>query len=147
MKYTRFDYTELEAINAKPNVMQTETVFRSAYHELIAEATGAGDDVLPILEQIMREDVFHSTLDWQSAREFRTGAKKAYRIYLADADYYRASARHRKASFHLFGAELEVEAARASGSARQIASAERALEIARIEEAAARETFESFLHA
>jgi hypothetical protein len=147
VKYTRFDFTESDAINAILNVMQTETVSRSAYHDLIAEATGAADEVPPILEQIMREEVFHSTLDWQSARQFRAGAKKAYRIYLADADFYRASARHRRARFHLFGAEREVEEARTSGSAERIAAAEAAHEIASVEEAEAREHFEALLHA
>jgi hypothetical protein len=29
---------------------------------------------------VMRLDVFHSTLDWQSRAEFRRGARKAWRV-------------------------------------------------------------------
>ena len=56
----------------------------TAYKERIAEATGAPDTILPILENIMREEVFHSTLDWQSDEQFTAGARQALRIFLGN---------------------------------------------------------------
>ena len=41
-----------------------------------------------MVEHIMREDIFHSTLEWQSAGEFRQGARKAWRMLNENrADY------------------------------------------------------------
>ena len=31
-----------------------------------------------VVEEIMRSDIFHSTLDWQTSDEFETGAREAY---------------------------------------------------------------------
>jgi len=33
-----------------------------------------------MIEDIMRNEVFHSTLDWQTRAEFRQGARKAAKI-------------------------------------------------------------------
>ena len=52
-----------------------------------------------ILERIMREDVFHSTLDWQSRDELIAGAKEAYQLFRADEAFHRASLRCQKARF------------------------------------------------
>ncbi len=38
----------------------------------------------------MREDVFHSTLDWQSRAAFRRGARKTAKLLEADRDVYEA---------------------------------------------------------
>lgn len=106
---------------------------------MIAEATGAKDDILPILEEIMRSEVFHSTLDWQSAAEFRSGARKAYRLYLADKAFYDANARWRRSVFRTLVAEQTLAQLREQlPAAKVIAAAEAALESARFEEAAAR---------
>lgn len=106
---------------------------------MIAKATGAADAALPILEEIMRSEVFHSTLDWQSATEFRRGAKKAYQLYLADKAFYDANARWRRAVFRTSVAEQTLAQLREqSPAANALAAAEAALESARFEEAAAR---------
>ena len=39
----------------------------SPYSQLIAAATEAATSKLAILENIMRDEIFHSTLDWQTA--------------------------------------------------------------------------------
>lgn len=57
----------------------TET---KGYAKAISEATGVTDQaVLNELEDIMRNTIFHSTLDWQSKAEFNKGAKEALEIY------------------------------------------------------------------
>lgn len=64
----------------------------SHYHKLITEATGETDPQrLADIEESMRQDVFHSTLDWQSAAELRKGAKQAVLILAEIAAYRRAA--------------------------------------------------------
>lgn len=51
------------------------------YHQIITEATGETDPQrLADIEDSMRFDVFHSTLDWQSREQLKEGAKVALRI-------------------------------------------------------------------
>lgn len=51
------------------------------YHQIITEATGeTNPQRLADIEDAMRFDVFHSTLDWQSREELKQGAKIALRI-------------------------------------------------------------------
>lgn len=87
----------------------------------------------------MRSEVFHSTLDWQSPAEFRLGAQKAYRLYLADSAFYDANFRWRRAVFRTLVAEQTLGQIREQATAtKALAAAEAALESARFEEAAAR---------
>lgn len=143
MKYTRVDYAESKAVNAKPYGMQMENVPLSGYAEDIAQATGAPVEILPILEDIMRQDVFHSTLDWQTARQFRAGARKALAIYTADAEFFQANFRVRRAHFRLMVAEQNLREAQLSDAdARTLVAAELACRQAQVEESAARAEFE-----
>lgn len=57
----------------------------STYHRFITEATGVTDAAqLAVIEESMREDVFHSTPDWQSAEQLRDGAKAA--VFLLESE-------------------------------------------------------------
>ena len=57
----------------------------SYYSRFITEATGVKDAAqLALIEESMREDIFHSTLDWQSAEQLREGAKAA--VFLLESD-------------------------------------------------------------
>jgi hypothetical protein len=48
------------------------------YQRLITELTGITDEHnLWLIEDCMREDIFHSTLDWQTREEFEEGVNKA----------------------------------------------------------------------
>lgn len=49
----------------------------SFYRQLIIETTGVNDKDAAYVEDIMREDIFHSTLDWQSRKVFTRGAREA----------------------------------------------------------------------
>ena len=51
------------------------------YAAAISKATGATDEkTLAAIEDTMRHVIFHSTLDWQTSREFNKGAREAYGI-------------------------------------------------------------------
>lgn len=52
----------------------------SFYRDLIIKATGVSEKDAGYVEEIMREDIFHSTLDWQSRRQFVQGAKEAVEL-------------------------------------------------------------------
>lgn len=113
---------------------------------MIQQATGAADELLPVLERIMREDVFHSTLDWQTRSEFNRGAKKAHAIYLADAAFYDSDMAMRRARFALSKAESALIQARASGEPpASITAAEKQLESAKITERETRLAFDAYL--
>ena len=55
---------------------------------LIHKATGAAEADLPIIEHIMRADVFHSTLDWQNREQLVEGARQAHALLGANRDLY-----------------------------------------------------------
>ena len=48
---------------------------------MISKATGETDpERLARIEKCMRQDIFHSTLDWQTARQFNEGARDAVKL-------------------------------------------------------------------
>jgi len=107
----------------------------SPYNDLIVEATGAWPHEINIVEVIMREDIFHSTLDWQTAEEFAEGAREAYALYLSAKSYYRAEMQHRHFFFHqsktekkIQEAEQKVAKAIASGRPEKIAACQKKLD-------------------
>jgi len=73
----------------------------TAYSAAIAEATGAHRMQLPIIERIMREVIFHSTLDWQTKDQFDTGALEAQKEYEAARGFYEAEQKSIFYRFHL----------------------------------------------
>ena len=84
----------------------------------------------------MREDVFHSTLDWQSYDQLLGGAISAHDLFRGDEDFYRADYRLRSARFRLFRAE-------AAASSDEENEAE-ALRTVRLEVAAAEASLERY---
>ena len=52
----------------------------SAYKAVIVGATGANDKDAALIEDIMRQDIFHSTLDWQTKAQLVKAAKTAKRF-------------------------------------------------------------------
>ena len=78
------------------------------YFDLIAEATGARLMGLPILERIMREDVFHSTLDWQTRDKFMAGAREAHQQYLSAKEFYDSENKVIVMGFHLSKTEEKL---------------------------------------
>jgi len=49
-----------------------------AYAKLIIEATGCTHEEAEIIEETLRDSVFHSTLDWVPRRRFFAEARKVY---------------------------------------------------------------------
>ncbi len=83
----------------------------TAYSDAIAEATGAHRMELPIIERIMREVIFHSTLDWQSKEQFNAGAVEAYQEYKASQGFYDAENKFYLHKFHLAKTDEKLTAA------------------------------------
>lgn len=51
------------------------------YAASISRITGVTDpELLADIEDSMRNDIFHSTLDWQSPAEFARGAREAFEL-------------------------------------------------------------------
>jgi len=119
----------------------------TGYQAMIQVATGAPDKLLPALERIMRRDVFHSTLDWQSAAEFNRGARQALALYRRDAAFYDAETSQLAAFFIFAQAEQTLNRARADGDADAIVEAERTLVLAQEGLDAAHAALESILAA
>lgn len=70
------------ARESAPAVHQTKP-HRTYYAQLIQEATGVDDDNdLAELETIMRQEIFHSTLDWQTRDQLTQAAREAREVQL-----------------------------------------------------------------
>lgn len=50
------------------------------YSDLIREATGCTQAQVDEIEDLMRDVVFHSTLDWQTREQLERGARTAYSV-------------------------------------------------------------------
>jgi hypothetical protein len=62
---------------------------------LIQRATGAPARDLALVENIMRDDIFHSTLDWQTREKLTVAARQAFALLESNRDvdeFGRASA-------------------------------------------------------
>lgn len=118
---------------------------RSPYHSLIQEATGAPSRILPILENLMRDEVFHSTLDWQSREELMAGAVKAHALYRRDSSLHNAEAAYQKARFAAAVADNALQDARAEKDADRISLLEDAIATALSRESEARTRLDRFL--
>jgi hypothetical protein len=51
------------------------------YQKQIIEATKCTEQEVVEVEDIMRNEVVHSTLDWLTKRQFNKAAKDAYEVY------------------------------------------------------------------
>jgi hypothetical protein len=103
----------------------------SPYASLIAAATGAPEDKLALLENLMRDEIFHSTLDWQSAEELAAGARKAHDLYRSAPAYYDGLLILQRAEFRLADLESSLRKARDAGQAQKAADLETRVLLAR----------------
>ena len=60
----------------------------TSHHRLIQDATGAAEADIVLIERIMRDEVFHSTLDWQSRAQLVAGARTASRMLDVDRAFF-----------------------------------------------------------
>lgn len=111
----------------------------SPYASLIAAATGAPESRLALLENLMRDEIFHSTLDWQSAEELAEGARRAHDLYRSAPAYYDGFLILQRAEFRLATLEASLREARDSGDINETADLETRVELARESARTARE--------
>jgi hypothetical protein len=55
---------------------------------MIIENTGCTGEDATMIEHIMREDIFHSTLDWQTRAQLRPAAREAAQLLEANRKLY-----------------------------------------------------------
>jgi hypothetical protein len=55
---------------------------------LIQEATKATLQEVAMIEHIMRSDIFHSTLDWQSRDQLVEGARAAHELLITNRELF-----------------------------------------------------------
>jgi hypothetical protein len=71
----------------------------NSYRRFIIEELSCNEEDAAIIEDLMREHVFHSTLDWQSEAQLRRGAREAWAILEEDRDFFVEHYRERRALF------------------------------------------------
>lgn len=64
---------------------------KNPLHFLIQTATGAPLNDLAMIENIMRDDIFHSTLDWQTSEQLCSAARQAFDLLNDNRDLYEFS--------------------------------------------------------
>ena len=106
--------------------MQTKIQEVHGYAQQIQEITDAPREILPILERIMRDEIFHSTLDWQTARQFAAAARKALKMYREAYFWYDADHALHAARWAATCANSALTKALESGDALAIREAEAA---------------------
>lgn len=52
----------------------------TTYQQIIIEATGCREEDVQEIEDLMRQVVFHSTLDWQTRDQLEAGAREAWSL-------------------------------------------------------------------
>ena len=77
-------------------------------HRLIQEATDAPSEDLAQIENIMREEIFHSTLDWQSAEQLSDAARQAFARLNEGREMYDRDQACRIAMFQKLRAEADL---------------------------------------
>lgn len=75
---------------------------------LIQDATNAPARDLAQIENIMREEIFHSTLDWQSREQLTDGGRQAYARLNEDRELYDLDRDCRMSLFEKMRAEADV---------------------------------------
>lgn len=57
------------------------------YQKLIQESTGCTNEEAGEIEEIMRHDIFHSTLDWVPKDRFVEAANQAYEMMKLEGEF------------------------------------------------------------
>jgi len=108
---------------------------QSPYAPLISAATGARADDLPKIETIMRDEIFHSTLDWQTEAQLADAAYQAYQLLRSNRAFYEMHFSHLTTVFEEMRKETRkreaaeaLDRAIASGKTERIAKCQLAEE-------------------
>ena len=62
--------------------------FIGPYQRDIMQQLGCSANDAAMVEDIMRNEVFHSTLDWQSGADLQRGAREAWAILESDREMF-----------------------------------------------------------
>jgi hypothetical protein len=60
----------------------------SSYQNMIIDDSGCSPADAGMIEHIMRDDILHSTLDWQSRAQLRRAAREAFQLLEENRDLY-----------------------------------------------------------
>jgi hypothetical protein len=82
----------------------------SGYEQDIVKVTGCSREDAVMTEYIMREEISHSTLDWQTAAQFNRAARKAAKVLAADREVYGEIFRLGRGPFRRLHAENQARA-------------------------------------
>lgn len=85
---------------------------QSPHIHLISTVTGARAEDMPKVEAIMRDEIFHSTLDWQSEAQLADGATRAYHLLRNHRAFYEMQFTHTATVFAESQAEVRDRDAR-----------------------------------
>lgn len=82
--------------------------FIGPYKRDVMKQLGCSTTDAAMVEDIMRNHVFHSTLDWQSAAELQRGAREAWAMLESDRRMFEGYYRDVRAAFDGMKASKEV---------------------------------------
>jgi hypothetical protein len=83
--------------------MKSPTVPRTPsnwFHAFIHDAINARGKDLAMIGNIMRDDIFHSTLDWQTSEQLSFAAGQAFDLLNENRDLYKFSRANAMAAFN-----------------------------------------------
>lgn len=80
----------------------------SRYTQDIVDLLHCTEEEAVIIEDLMRSQVFHSTIDWVSERQFNKGAREAQRIFEDDREFFLQAYAERRTLFQRWKAEAKA---------------------------------------
>jgi len=93
-------------------------------HRLIQDAAKAPTKDLAQIENIMRDEIFHSTLDWQTSKQLADAARQAFARLNDDRELYDLDHACRLAMFHKMRAESSLREQNTPANRASVADAE-----------------------
>ena len=78
-------------------------------HRLIQEATNAPVNDFKQIENIMRDEIFHSTLDWQTREQLSDGARRAFLLLRGNRELYESGLAGAQSLFRKMHAEPQAK--------------------------------------
>jgi hypothetical protein len=100
----------------------------SFLHQMICRVTGVSPRIALTIERLMREDIFHSTLDWQTAEQLEEGAREAHAQYMMAPLFYNTWSELLATVYKRMKAEGRLAEARHKGKMEAITKAEKSVQ-------------------
>lgn len=80
----------------------------TGYTQDIVEVLNCTEEDAVMIEYIIREEIFHSTLDWQTEAEFNRAARKAAKMLASDRQTYEELFTATRAAYQRFKAQTDA---------------------------------------